>query len=91
MEIHCDGGCGKTQRVRARYIRSATWYICSHVCEMRLPAKSEQLVRILEFNAAGGFIGVTDRIAGAEERQSIERARMIRDLAFSQVEDLWRQ
>lgn len=85
-EVYCDGGCGKTQSVRPRHVRPATWYVCGQVCEIRLPPKDQRLVRIIEYNAAGGFTGVTDRIPTIEERKSVERAGALRDIARIEID-----
>lgn len=87
LEIRCDGGCGKTQRVRKRHIHPATWYLCTWggVCEAQLPRWHPHLVRIVEFNAAGSFYGVTDRIPSEEERQSVGRANALRDAVLDRL------
>jgi len=39
------------------------------------------MIRIIDLNAAGGFIGFTTRMATVEELESVERAKAIRDAA----------
>jgi hypothetical protein len=85
LEVRCDGGCGKVQLVRKRRVHPATWYLCTWggVCEAHLPKTHPGLVRVIEFNAAGSFYGITDRIPTQDERLSRERAAALRDVALS--------
>ena len=87
IEIRCDGGCGRIQRVRKQRILPAMWYICTWggICETRLPPKHPGLVRSTEFNAAGSFYGITDRIPSEEERQSMGRAKALLDAALDRI------
>jgi len=52
------------------------------------------MIRIIDLNAAGGFIGFTTRMATVEELDSVERAKAIRDtavgmLGFEAPENHW--
>lgn len=85
IEVRCDGGCGKTQSIRKRRIRKAAFYVCSHICEAKLPRKPEVFVRVVDYNACGGFTGITDRAPSPWERAAIERARFLRDIAMEQL------
>lgn len=85
IEVACSGRCGKVQRVRRRFIRPATYYVCSSSCEERLPKRAERLIRILDFEAAGSFRGVTDRIPFEAERASVERAKALAALAAAKI------
>ena len=52
------------------------------------------MVRIIDLNAAGGFIGFTTRMATEEELESVEHAKAIKEaasgmLGFEDSENHW--
>ncbi|MEW6568230.1 MAG: hypothetical protein AB1449_08720 [Chloroflexota bacterium] len=88
VEVAC-AGCGRTQRVRPSRITPCDGYTCAlggckQNPDFKLPAIPEGWIRVLEVGAAGGFPGWRTRPATQAERQSVARAKAIRDAATRQ-------
>lgn len=82
LTISCAGGCGKTQSVRRSRVRPADYYVCGAFrCEPPQASRPDGVIRCIDFYAAGGFTGITVRIATAEEWGRVEHARWLRDAA----------
>ena len=88
IEIAC-AGCGRTQRVRLSTVIACDGYTscslgsCKQNPDFRVPTPPEGSVCVIEIHAAGAFSGWTIREASEAERQSVARARAIRDRASS--------
>jgi hypothetical protein len=88
IEIPC-AGCGRVQRLRQSSVAvSCEFYTCSHgSCKVnpafQLPTIPDGMIREEHMQAAAGFTGYRLRIATIDERESIARARAIRDMAVA--------
>ena len=74
ITAQCDGGCGKIEHADKRSVRSAVYYVCSPICEAKLPALAFGSLRVSDYEAFGTFTGITDRPPTGVERSLIEKA-----------------
>lgn len=85
-KVECSGGCGKFQMTRKTRGLAAWDAVGCGKCDgwRALEAKKvpEGMVRVFEFNALAGFHAFRVRVATAEERAAIARARWLRDTAI---------
>jgi hypothetical protein len=81
--------CGQTNTVRASRVAQHDYYLCGP-CNKKdtytHPPKSDEMIRIIDLYAAGGFIGFTTRMATEAELESVERAKRIRDAGIKMLE-----
>ena len=89
--------CGRTNTLRASCVAQHDYYLCG-LCDKNNayihPPRFDGMIRIIDLNAAGGFIGFTTRMATEEELESVDRAKAIRDaasgiLGFEDSENHW--
>lgn len=89
VDVAC-AGCGRTQRVRESKARSCEGYLCGFggcnlAPDFRIPPPPAGHVRVIEYHAAGGFSGWRSRPETDEDRDSLARARAIRDAALRRL------
>lgn len=81
----CAGGCGKFQMTRLKKILKADFYVCSFNCKSLLPSRLPGQITVIEFNACGGFTGITHKWPDIEEIESLERAQDINFRGMTQL------
>jgi len=89
VTISC-AGCGRTQTLRKSKIMPCDGYTCSlGSCKLnpnfKLPETPDGYICEEIMNAAGGFDGWKFRKPTADELQSVERAKAIRDAGVKQL------
>jgi hypothetical protein len=82
--IFCAGGCGRSVSVRRAAL--ADYYVCDtrenrDQCLAALPPRHSGTIRVLQHNAAAGFMGVTDKMPDAEDHAAIARAKRLERIA----------
>lgn len=87
--IEC-AGCKRSQTLRKRKIIVCDYYVCSFGdCKINPdfnPPLKEGFVRVIEYNAAGGFCGIIDRLPNEEEQEAVNRAKGLKDLGLLSME-----
>ncbi len=76
----CAGGCGRS--VTVRRFSQADYYICNtrasrDQCLAAIPPLPPGMIRVMVYNAAESFMGITDKIPDADEHAAIARAKRL--------------
>ena len=83
--------CKRTQIVMKNKLIKCDYYTCSLGCckmnpEFELPEK-HGCITVIEFNAAGSFSGIINRVSTKEEQESLNRAKKLKYLGELQVKE----